>query len=324
MWFKSGFFALLSIVINPVTLLAQERPSHDRYIVGDASSFWQKTTIPVCWENPEQQEPRELSIAKNAVNGTWAAYSQLRFTGWEKCKRGSKGIRIFVDPRAHPHVKTFGRFLDGFENGIVLNFDFLGDYKCYRAKDECNRIIAVHEFGHAIGFHHEQNRSDTNRNTRCFREHYQGKVPNEFIVTSWDNDSVMNYCNPIFAGNGELSSGDIKGVSKVYGTPESTTQNWSGVWKSETYNKLVKRRFSYRIKLRQNGERVVGVYTSNDGNKIFGYIEGSTKGNLLEGTWSRMDPGAANNAHGKIILTLNKASNSFSGHYSQGSWAGVK
>jgi len=308
----------------PTNVAAQQSPSHDGYIVGDASSFWTKTTIPVCWENPDPYDARELNIVKNAVNTTWAAHSKLNFTGWEKCAPNSKGIRVYVDPFAHPHVKTFGRFLDGVKNGVVLNFDFKGEYKCFRAIDDCNRIIAVHEFGHAIGFHHEQNRSDTDQNGWCYQKHYQGKVPNQKLVTVWDINSVMNYCNPKWAADGKLSPLDIKGVSSVYGSYQSETQDWSGVWTSETYNKLVDRRFGYKLNFRQTGDQVIGIYSSNDGNSIYGNIEGTLKGNVLEGTWARTDPGAPKSARGGIILSLDKDSSSFSGHYSQGSWAGYK
>lgn len=322
---KRIFLFIVTILLGTSTSVwAQTSIKHDRYIVGDASSFWTKTTIPVCWENPDEYLASELNITRNAVSSTWASHSRLRFVGWGKCGAASKGIRILVDPNAHPHVKTFGRYLDGVKNGVVLNFDFKGEYKCFRALDECNRIIAVHEFGHAIGFHHEQNSSQTDPNTRCFAEHYQGQVPNERIITTWDIDSVMNYCNPRWSGNGELSERDMRGVAIVYGDPSSKTVNWTGQWRSETYNALVDRRFGYIVNLRQKDDRVLGTYRSNTEVGNFGVIEGIVNGNALQGTWTRTDPHAPSDAHGEIILTLDTENNIFGGHYSQGSWSGYK
>ena len=36
------------------------------------------------------------------------------------------------------------------------------------------------------------------------------------MVGGWDLDSVMNYCNPDWNGDGNLSSGDIAGIQQFY------------------------------------------------------------------------------------------------------------
>jgi hypothetical protein len=79
-------------------------------------------------------------------------------------------------------------------------------------RESCIRSIAVHEFGHAIGFAHEQNRNDTPG--EC-AEKPQG--PNgDVMLTPWDLHSVMNYCNPVYNNNGVLSDDDIISVNKIY------------------------------------------------------------------------------------------------------------
>ena len=74
--------------------------------------------------------------------------------------------------------------------------------------------IAVHEFGHALGFAHEQNRPDTPG--ECSAKHGQGQKK-EKALTPYDPKSVMNYCNPDWNNNGELSQLDIKAAQKMYG-----------------------------------------------------------------------------------------------------------
>ena len=64
--------------------------------------------------------------------------------------------------RTSGHVKRLGKHLNRFRDGMVLNFTFKdwgGSVSLHEGK--CIKAIAVHEFGHALGITHEQNRHDT-------------------------------------------------------------------------------------------------------------------------------------------------------------------
>jgi len=62
--------------------------------------------------------------------------------------------------------------------------------------------------------------SRTNRIATMLRRNANriGQGPTgDYNVTKYDPDSIMNYCNPHWNGDGKLSTLDIEAVQKFYG-----------------------------------------------------------------------------------------------------------
>jgi hypothetical protein len=181
---------------------------------------WPFNVAYVCWENPSPNDDAERRLVQEAVFRTWQKSSGLQFLGWAKCESNNLGIRILIDDSG-PHAKALGKFVSGTKNGMVLNFSFENWGQSCRASAEARKLciesIAVHEFGHGIGFAHEQNRPDTKGECALQRQGPNGDTIN---ITPWDPDSVMNYCNSVYNNDGKLSKFDITAVQYIYGPPK--------------------------------------------------------------------------------------------------------
>lgn len=205
-------------------------------LYANKSAFWVGTPvfINVCWTNASTgdivksgytvSEATARGWVRSAIESNWQRYARVNFRGWGNCPAsGFSGIRMDVrqtgGSQAEPGSYHNRNRTDPWMHLNLYHNDPGDDCDDSQANLEtCARSIALHEFGHALGFYHEEERPDYVGGTgACAKTSFPNSKPQYY--GGYDLGSVMSYCGQAGLANWKtnLSLGDIAAVQRAYG-----------------------------------------------------------------------------------------------------------
>jgi hypothetical protein len=184
--------------------------------------------LKVCWQNPSPADATQREWVRLALKRSWERYARVMFYGWEQCQDESnpatpphtygprrpgtadENIKIEIRNTGGGQNPAHGSWGDYQEGGVWLNL--------YCGSQACVDHLAIHEFGHVLGYYHGEERSDWVDPGGCPQQTWSPSppwwpVPTEMPYGDPDPDSVMAYCS---GQSIELSPKDVAGAQRYY------------------------------------------------------------------------------------------------------------
>ena len=170
----------------------------------NANGAWPSANISVCWESEGDYSDDDKGEIARVVRSEFDR-AGFNLSGWQTCGDSGADIRVQALKYADPLVVQIGSFLKNMPNGMKLS-NHLGSKPLSISEKVA---IAVHEFGHALGLEHEQNRTGS----LC----RDAPLPRGQGIGPEDPESIMSYCLEDRINVQRLSQGDIIALRTLHG-----------------------------------------------------------------------------------------------------------
>jgi Ricin-type beta-trefoil lectin domain len=236
-----GFVWAASTLLAGCAEPASARPDEplaeaDPELYGQVSKYWptSQRDVGVCWEAATFQNlayAEERVWIEDAVRRNWMRHARVNLvdstgsSSWPMCSHATRGLRVGISSSqpGGDHV-GLGSDLNNVANGLRLS-------DCGAAfppppgvtQEQCVRRIALHEFGHALGFYNEEERPGEGL-PDC--DGHPGTIAGGQKLGAYNPASLMSECG---TGNAvDLSPGDIAAVQRAYGHRLGTLMSPTG------------------------------------------------------------------------------------------------
>jgi hypothetical protein len=223
---------------------------------GNFATWPDPQNIPVCWVDNKIVRQDFKDEVKRFVTEEYAR-ADLAFSGWDLCTgQEDNVIKIKIITDNVEKGSSSGRFgIFKLGEGIMylnhrVHWDpinnksvpwrernpFTGEVGPGCPSNEgmnCVRQDAIHEFGHAVGMHHEMNRPDGTC-PLAQTAHMASTAEMATFVGEYDKDSIMDYCKNIIDNIEDnvphLSESDVKALKTYYFSPIVRVDFKGGEW----------------------------------------------------------------------------------------------
>lgn len=201
-------------------------------VLGSSTTLWTKNGnhVPMCWHEllqfPSVESAKEAqAFVRKTIEEGWISHLNLRIT-WEECPTSGPKKHVRVKLRsgdASNHGTTIKVGMEALSTsdqrpipppndppGLLMGFPANWNQDDHTRAEF--RSLILHEFGHILGFDHEQRRTDGPVGVAC----YENSFPNAIKLGPADPQSIMgwSYCTEAL---GILTANDINAARSVYG-----------------------------------------------------------------------------------------------------------